>query len=391
MNTKFPKMKKGIAMCLALALSAALLVGCKAEKTPEEVEAERLAAIAAEEAETGLKRLDSPNLEDYEMPIVELANAIRNQNPKEICYAIGSPTVLTDDEVYGWILESGLDSLLNNTANELRMRSEKANATATLIVYAPDDDPEGNDAGIEFQTIYENGRWLIVPENGVEFDYTFEAPTNKVTCSGISLEEYAGSVDEDGNWTFTIPRIVKTNSFENIQLETQLGVFDAIIYESKQGFSTVPLLIANMTSDQKDEYSQNASSAIMEVFNLLESGASQSDVSKILLSESLIEDCYPEKEEERQVLMEKWATVESVTVSPATPKNGAPDASTYRLYKDNAIVLDSKLLIKTTDGECHRLSTITMQMINGEWKIVNLQTDDKSNPFTEFNVYNPAW
>ena len=63
-------MKKIISIMAVVAVLTMVFTGCSfSEKSPEEVEQERLEAIAQDEATTGLKRLDSPNLTDYELPL----------------------------------------------------------------------------------------------------------------------------------------------------------------------------------------------------------------------------------------------------------------------------------------------------------------------------------
>lgn len=59
-------MKKALCVCLSLAIAGSVFAGCSREQTPEEIEAASLAAVTQEEQTTGMKRLDSPNLTDYE-------------------------------------------------------------------------------------------------------------------------------------------------------------------------------------------------------------------------------------------------------------------------------------------------------------------------------------
>lgn len=384
-------MKKIFLIMAIITILAMCFTGCSFyEKSPEEAEQERLETIAQEEAETGLKRLDSPNLTDYEIPLQMLVQGIQENDSAKICEAVGSPHVLADNDIYGWILQNGYDYIQEIESNALRIKSTKENATATIRLFRPDEDPNNEENGQLFSCLYENGKWIVVPASGIAESFTFTSPSKEVNCGEISLEEYAVSVDDYGKWSFKIPRMVVTDAMENFKLSTDLGEFDAVMV-SKAGYSTIPELIADMSEEQKNEYTAVAQTVLQSVFDMLKNGASKNELSSVLVSEQIIAECYPQEETEKTALAENLATVTGVEVYPGNPINQYPDAYTYRVYRDNGIQMDLKLRILTTEGECRTFATVTMQLLNGDWKISDVICTDDKNPFTEFSVYNPVW
>lgn len=384
-------MKKIFSIMAIVTVLMMLFTGCSfSEKSPEEAEQERLETIAQEEAETGLKRLDSPNLTDYEIPLQMLVQGIQENDSAKICEAVGSPHVLADSDIYGWILQNGYDYIQEIESNALRIKSTKENATATIRLFRPDEDPNNEENGQLFSCLYENGKWIVVPASGIAESFTFTSPSKEVNCGEISLEEYAVSVDDYGKWSFKIPRMVVTDAMENFKLSTDLGEFDAVMV-SKAGYSTIPELIADMSEEQKNEYTAVAQTVLQSVFDMLKNGASKNELSSVLVSEQIIAECYPQEETEKTALAENLATVTGVEVYPGNPINQYPDAYTYRVYRDNGIQMDLKLRILTTEGECRTFATVTMQLLNGDWKISDVICTDDKNPFTEFSVYNPVW
>lgn len=385
-------MKKIFFLIAAVTIAATVFTGCSfSEKTPEEVEQERLEAIVQEEAETGFKRLDSPNLTDYEIPLQTLVQGIQENDSEKICKAVGSPHVLAGDDIYGWVLQNGYDYIQQTEINNLRIKSTKENAAATIRLFRPDEDFGNEESGQAFSCLYENGRWIIVPASGVAESFTFTSPTKKVSCGDVSLEEYAVSVDSYGKWSFKVPRMIVTDTMENFKLSTDLGEFDAVMVNNKGGYSITPELIANMSEEQRNQYTGVAQSAIQSVFDMLKNGASKNELSSVLVSEQMITECYPQAEEEKTTLVENLATVTGIEVYQGNPSNQYPDAYVYRVYKDNGVQMDLKIRILTTEGECRKLATVTMQLLNGEWKISDIVSTDNKNLFTEFSVYNPAW
>lgn len=384
-------MKKIFSIMAIVTVLMMLFTGCSfSEKSPEEAEQERLETIAQEEAETGLKRLDSPNLTDYEIPLQMLVQGVQENDSAKICEAVGSPHVLADNDIYGWILQNGYDYIQEIESNALRIKSTKENATATIRLFRPDEDPNNEENGQLFSCLYENGKWIVVPASGIAESFTFTSPSKEVNCGEISLEEYAVSVDDYGKWSFKIPRMVVTDAMENFKLSTDLGEFDAVMV-SNAGYSTIPELIADMSEEQKNEYTAVAQTVLQSVFDMLKNGASKNELSSVLVSEQIIAECYPQEETEKTALAENLATVTGVEVYPGNPINQYPDAYTYRVYRDNGIQMDLKLRILTTEGECRTFATVTMQLLNGDWKISDVICTDDKNPFTEFSVYNPVW
>lgn len=385
-------MKKIFLIMAIITMLAMCFTGCSFyEKSPEEEQQERLEAIAQEEAETGFKRADSPNLTDYEKPLQMLIQGIQENNSEKICDSVGSPHVLADNDIYGWILQNGYDYIQQIESNALRIQSTKENATATIKLYQPNEDPNNEESGQVFSCLYENGKWIIVPASGVVESFTFTSPTKKVNCGDVSLEEYAVSVDSYGKWSFKVPRMIVTDTMENFKLSTDLGEFDAVMVNNKGGYSVMPELIANMSEEQRNEYTAVVQVAFQSVFDMLKAGVSKNELSSVLVSEQIITECYPQEDDEKTALAENLATVTGIEVYQGSPQNEYPEPYVYRVYKDNGIQMDIKVRILTTEGECRKLATVTMQLLNGEWKISDIVCTDNKNLFTEFSVYNPAW
>lgn len=384
-------MKKFLYIISLIIVLIIVFTGCFSEKTPEQIEKDRLETIAQEEAETGLKRLDSPNLTDYEIALQLLVQGIQEDDASKICEAVGSPHVLADSDIYGWALQSGYDYIKNITNEELRIKSVKENATATIKLYRPDENPNNEEHGQTFISVYEDGRWIIEPETGVRKQFSFTAPSRDVSCGSVSLKDYATSVDAYGKWNFIIPRMIVAETMENFKVSTELGEFDAVMVNSGLGYVSIPELIVDMNEDQRNKYTGYAQAAFQLVFDMLKNGADKKQLSSVLVSEKIISDCYPQTETEKTTLAEKLATVTGVELYPGNPSGQYPDAYVYRVYKDNSVQMDIKLRILTTEGECRKLATVTIQKLNGEWKIANVVCTDDTNPFTDFSVFNPAW
>lgn len=380
---------KVVALLLVAVLTVSCFAGCGLfkEKTPEEQEAERLASVLAEENSTGLKRLDSPNFTDYEKPMQTFVEGIKENDADKICDALGSPAVLSDDDIYGWLLNYGYDYILDADVSELKIKSEKSNATATITLYKPEDDTTSSSAGQSFATQYEDGRWILVPPSGVTLNYSFKAQSRDVSCGDVSLKDYALSTNSNGEWMFQIPRIIKIDDYSGFKITTQAGTFDAMVIVNSYSNE----LIAEMSSEQKTEFLTKAQELLQSAFDKLKAGTTQSELATVMVSEAIISDCFPKSDATKKTLAEKFATVEKIELFEGTVSGQYPDAYIFRVYKDNGIQFDAKVKLTTTDGECRKLATVTLQLINDEWKVSGVVCKDGSNLFTEFSIFDPEW
>ena len=184
--------------------------------------------------------------------------------------------------------------------------------------------------------------------------------------------------------------MIITDNMNGFKMTSDLGQFNAMMYSPKNSYST-PELITDMDNSQRDEYLVVIEDNMEEVFKLMKEGADSNTLAKILVSETMINNCTPTREEDKTALREKLATYESTEITINSPTKDYPDAYSGRLYKENGVQMDVKIKINTNTGECRRTATVTMQKINNEWKIVNIVTNDSKNIFSDFNVFNPAW
>ncbi len=384
-NYKGESDEKKIAAMLALVLAAMALTGCGVGMTDEEKaakeEANRLAAMEKEEAATGVRRLNSVNLEDCEIVLRDFVAGLQEDDPQKVANAIGAPNVFADS-LYGWILKNGYESLKDTPLEDIKVATERTGAEAVLNVMIATDDPE---AGIEYRAVYEGGKWVLKPPSGVEVNFEFIAPTKHISCHGKSLAKYAVSTTMDGSWLFVIPYMPAVEESAAYSIESNLGTFEGKLFRLQKK----NILLACFDEEQKDEFAGYATAAFNNIFGMLKAGADKNEVAAVLLSESTINGCFPSTGLED--LKEKWQTVTRVAMKEDDIQNGYPNEYTYRLAGEDSIILNVKLQISTSVGDSRKRAAITMQNIGGVWKVVDVTTKDNVNPFTSFEAYNPAW
>ena len=117
-------MKKALCVCLSLAIAGSVFAGCSREQTPEEIEAASLAAVTQEEQTTGMKRLDSPNLTDYEKPLANFVSGIQAKDAAKIATALGSVDIF-GDTLDGWIVSNNYESLQTKDLHDIKIQSSK--------------------------------------------------------------------------------------------------------------------------------------------------------------------------------------------------------------------------------------------------------------------------
>lgn len=385
--------KRLASVLLILAVLVGVMTGCgkEEEKTPEQLEIERLEAIAAEEASTGLKKLDSPNLMPYELPLANFVKGVKAEDAALICDAVDSPKVMSDESVYGWALENGYEFLQQYELDQLRVKTSQQDANATLVLYAPDDDTSSDTDGVSFECVYEGGRWVLKPMRGVLENFTFTSSLQSVSCGGESLAEYATTFNGGKSWSFTIPHIVEMDNYNNLTVTSEIGDFSAMLYSPQNGYSRTRELLTIFSDEQKEEIETAATDAITKVFLMLQAGTSKNELAEVILSEQMVSEMFPSDEEDKAALEEVWQGMIGVTLQPGTPSGGYPDDYVYRLIGNNTCEMDAKVLVSTTAGESRKLATITLQKTNDKWKILNLECKDGSNLFVDLSVFDPQW
>lgn len=381
-------MKKRIAVMAAAVMAMSCLVGCGVSEEEKAAQAEEAAkaAVLQEEQDTGMKRLTSERLEGAELVFQSFVNGIKNDDPQAVADAVGAPNIFSDDRLYGWVLSNNYEPLKNTAPNDIRVKTEKQGNTVSMSVLVNTDDVK---KASTYTASYENGSWVLMPPSGLEENYQFSAPTKQISCNDISFSDYVVAAgDNSYSWTYTVPRMLILEESPTYTIKSNLGTFDAKMYETDKG----NIVLANMTADQKGEFEKYATDAMNSVFDMLKQGASADELSRILLSEKVISDCFKDNNEDaKAAYAEKLTTVGTVSLSEDDVQTGWPAAYTYRLAGDDAVIMNVKLCISTSLGESRKKATITMQNFDGVWKIVNITTKSGENPFVEFSTYNPAW
>lgn len=381
-------MRRTIAAVAALIMATSCLAGCGMSEEEKAAKAEQDAKAAAlqEEKDTGMKRLTSENLADAELVLQSFVNGIKDDDPEAVADAVGAPNIFPDNYLYSWTLSNNYENLKDTDLNDIKVKTEKQGNSVNMEVLVNTDDEKNADT---YTASYEGGKWILMPPSGVAQDYQFSAPTKQVICNDISFADYVVAAgDNSYSWTYSVPHMLLLEDSPVYTIKSNLGTFEAKMYAADKG----NIILANMSSDQKKEFENYATEAINSVFDMLKQGASADEVSRILLSEKIIDACYNQKnDEEKAAYAEKLNTVSSVSMSEDDVQTGWPAAYTYRLAGEDAVIMNVKLCIGTSLGDSRKKAAITMQNFDGVWKIVNITTKSGENPFVDFSTYNPAW
>lgn len=381
-------MKRAVAAIGALVLTVSCFTGCgmSEEEKAAKAEQDALAAQEKEEQDTGMKRLTSQNLEGAELVLSSFVNGIKEDDPQAVADAVGAPNIFPDGYLYSWTLSNNYEELKDTDLNNIKVKTEKQGNSVNMEVLVNTDDEKN---GLTYTATYEGGQWILTPPSGIEDDFTFSAPTKQVSCNDTSFEPYVVSAgDNSYSWKFSVPHMLVLEDSPVYTIKSNLGTFEGKMYSTNTG----DIVLANMSDEQKQDFEKNATDVMNSVFDMLKAGAASDEVSRVLLSEKIINECYNQRSEEsKAAYVEKLATVTSVSMSEDDVQTGWPEAYTYRLAGEDAVIMNVKLCIGTSLGDSRKKATITMQKFDGVWKIVNITTKSGENPFTSFNTYNPAW
>lgn len=381
-------MRKTMAAIAALIMATSCLAGCGMSEEEKAAKAEQDAKAAAlqEEKDTGMKRLTSENLADAELVLQSFVNGIKNDDSQAVADAVGAPNIFPDNYLYSWTLSNNYENLKDTDLNDIKVKTEKQGNSVNMEVLVNTGDEKNADT---YTASYEGGEWILMPPSGVAKDYQFSAPTKQVICNDISFADYVVAAgDNSYSWTYSVPHMLLLEDSPVYTIKSNLGTFEAKMYAADKG----NIILVNMSSDQKKEFEGYATEAINSVFDMLKQGASADEVSRVLLSEKIIDTCYNQKnDEEKAAYVEKLNTVSSVSMSEDDVQTGWPASYTYRLAGEDAVIMNVKLCIGTSLGDSRKKAAITMQNFDGVWKIVNITTKSGENPFVDFSTYNPAW
>lgn len=383
------RFNKIIAFLFVCVITTVLLSGCGQNLTEEEAaalaEEQKRAQYAQEEIDTGTRRLTSENLSDAEVVLKDFVTAIQTNDVAGVAKAISVPNVFAENNLYGWIIANDYEVFFDTPLENIRVRSTKEGSLTELDVWINTDitaEPE------KYKVEFTGGQWTIIPPYGIAEDYIFTAPSKNLSCNGVSLEQYAVAADATGyNWTFEIPRFPILEESPIFKIKTNLGEFDGKLFTTPNS----NMILACLTDEQKAEFENALEMTLNTAYQMLKSGTDATQMTSVLLSETILQGCFPDNPEEMQRLKSDYQLFNSVSVYEDDIKAGLPQEYVYRLAGEDGIILDTKLSIDTQIGESRKKASFTLQNFGGTWKIVSVNTESEINPFTDFSTYNPAW
>lgn len=396
-------MKRVVAGLLAGVLAVSMLAGCSKQLTPEEQAASEAAVLAQqlqdEEDQTGLKRLISNNLTEYEQPFYDFVEGLQNKNADVTAKALGVPNTFGDN-LQNWVIVNNYETFQNTELKHICLSSTKDGASAVVNVYmkVPNEVTSDTQPDYVMNVDYVNGAWALTPPNGVIKDFVFTTPINKVSFEGTDLSSYASKSASTGVWSITLPRALDLESSSVYVITNDMGDFNGHIYDVKADNEVQHMLLADLDTDTQEAYQNKLEAVLKEVYRLLSIGADESEFANILLDSEEISKCIPSalQNEDDIVTADEnsrkktiGASVTNVTVTPDDTLEGYPDAYTYRLSGNDGVVMNVKLKVTTTNGDARMKASIGMRLINSAWKIVSI--DSSKDIFTELSVLDPEW
>ena len=352
-----------------------------------------------EENKTGLKRLISNNLTEYEQPVHDFIEGLQDGDAEKTATALGVPNTF-GEKLQDWVVVNDFETFQKTDMTNICLNSAKEGSKAAINVFmkTPEEVTADTSPDYTLTAEYTNGAWVLNPPTGILTDYSFTVPNNKVSFQGTDLSSYTAKNAETGVWTVTLPRALDLDSDAAYVISTDMGDFNGRVYQVAADGNKNQMLLADIDSDTRDAYQSKLSAVMKEVYRLLSIGAGESDFSNVLLDSNEISNCVPEPVdsdddvEAIQANADKkalGASVTSITVAPDDTIEGYPDAYTYRLDGNDGVKMNVKLKVSTTNGDAHMKATIGMRIINGAWKIVSI--DSKRDIFTGLSVLDPEW
>ena len=355
--------------------------------------------LQEEETQTGLKRLISNNLTEYEQPFYDFVDSLQKGDAAAAAKALGVPNTF-GDKLQSWVIVNNYETFQKAEMKSICLNSAKDGASAVLNIYmkSPKDVTTDTQPDYTMNVDYVNGAWALTPPTGVIKDYAFSAPTNKVTFEGTDLSSYAAKSAATGEWMVTLPRALDLESNSTYVITNDMGDYNGHVYDVTSDGTVKHILLADLDVDTKATYQAKLEAVLKESYRLLSIGAGETDFSNVLLDSNEIAKCVPtplENEDDVTTAEENarkkaiGASVTNVSVTPDDTLEGYPDAYTYRLDGNDGIVMDVKIKVSTTNGDARVKATINMRLINGAWKVVSI--DSSKDIFTELSVLDPEW
>lgn len=231
-------MKRVVAGLLAGVLTVSLLAGCSKQLTPEEQAASEAAVLAQqlqdEEDQTGLKRLISNNITEYEQPFYDFVESLQEGDADKAATALGVPNTFGSN-LQNWVIVNNYETFQKNELQHICFNSAKDGAAAVLNVYLkyPGEVTKDTSPDYVMNVDYVDGAWSLTPPTGVVKDYAFTTPTNKVSFEGTDLSSYASKSAETDVWTITLPRALDFEDGSTYVVTNDMGDFNAHIYDIK--------------------------------------------------------------------------------------------------------------------------------------------------------------
>lgn len=131
-------MKRVVAGMLAGVLAVSMLAGCSKQLTPEEQAASEAAVLAQqlqdEEDQTGLKRLISNNITEYEQPFYDFVESLQEGDADKAATALGVPNTFGSN-LQNWVIVNNYETFQKNELQHICFNSAKDGAAAVLNVY----------------------------------------------------------------------------------------------------------------------------------------------------------------------------------------------------------------------------------------------------------------
>ena len=396
-------MKRIIACLLTGLLAVGMMAGCSKKLTPEEQAASEAAVLAQqlqeEETQTGLKRLISNNLTEYEQPFYNFVDGLQKNDASATAKALGVPNTF-GDKLQSWVIVNNYENFQKAELKSICLNSAKDGAAAVLNVYmkSPKDVSSDTQPDYTMKVDYVNGAWVLTPPTGVIKDYAFSAPTNKIAFEGADLSSYATKSSSTGEWMVTLPRALDLENDSTYIITNDMGDYNGHVYDVTSDGDVKHILLADLDADTKETYQAKLEAVLKEGYRLMSIGAGEMDFSNVMLDSNEIAKCVPtplKNEDDVNTAEENarkkavGASVTNVSVTPDDTMEGYPEAYTYRLDGNDGVVMDAKIKISTTNGDARVKASIKMRLINGAWKIVSIESS--KDIFTELSVLDPEW
>ena len=131
-------MKRIIVCLLTGLLAVGMMAGCSKKLTPEEQAASEAAVLAQqlqeEETQTGLKRLISNNLTEYEQPFYDFVDSLQKGDAAAAAKALGVPNTF-GDKLQSWVIVNNYETFQKAEMKSICLNSAKDGASAVLNIY----------------------------------------------------------------------------------------------------------------------------------------------------------------------------------------------------------------------------------------------------------------